>query len=178
MTTGKRGAERRDKTFAKAKLEIEAARRGDPLPPLKGQTKKHIEDDHQAAYFRWVDLMAKTDPRYLNIYAIPNGGTRPAHEGARLVKQGVRKGYPDINVDYPIWVGIVLFRTGLRIEMKKPIVPGEDKPRVSPEQQTWLTRLQKYGYICCVCYGWDKAQEATMAYMESKPVPHQWEPKP
>lgn len=175
MTTGKSGAARRDKTFAKAKLELEAARRGEALPPIKKQAKpRHIEDDHQAAYFRWVDLMAATDPRYLNIYAVPNGGNRNAFEAARLVKQGTRKGYPDINVDVVI-SGHFSPKPGLRIEMKRPIVRGQQRPIVSPEQKDWFVRLQQQGYVCCLCYGWDAAQEATAVYMAGKDAPHQWE---
>jgi len=185
MTASKRGAERRDKTMAKAKLEVQAARLGGPIPaqPAKPKAKpRHIEDDHQAAYFRWVDQKAKQDTNYGYIYAVPNGGKRIGYEAKRLQEQGVRAGVLDINIDVKRteYTGsFAKFVPGMRIEMKRPIVKGERDPKISEEQVIWLTRYKAMGFITCVCYGWDQAREATEAYLSGKAdIPHQWEPAP
>lgn len=173
-----RGAGHNVRSMNRARAEAEAmlaAHKAGVLPAdNKPKTSpRHIEDNHQASYFGWVLLMAIQDERYNLIVAVPNGGRRNKMEAARLKKQGVRAGYPDIIVDSPS-----PFYVGLRIELKRPIVTGEAKPVVSPEQKNWLTRLQRAGYVCCVCYGVDQAIAATQAYMAGSPVPHQWEQKP
>lgn len=160
----------------RARAEAEAmlaAHKAGVLPAATKSKKspRHVEDNHQATYFEWVDNMIPLDPRYELIAACPNGGRRNKFEAARLKKQGVRKGYPDIIVDSPS-----PFYAGLRVELKRPIEKGEAKPVVSPDQKDWLTRLQRAGYVCCVCYGVDQAIAATQAYMAGTPVPHQWSP--
>lgn len=182
---------RKRRSIAQARAEAEAAVSGQPIAPVAAKARRkrrrHIEDDHQAAYFGWVDQMAKQDPRYALILAIPNGGTRDPREAARMKGQGTRPGVPDILVAAPALVldslplrDRVTKALGLFLELKRPIVKGEPKPRVSPEQADWLTRLQAVGYVCCVCYGWDQARESTAAYLADLPevVPHQWSPLP
>lgn len=128
-----------------------------------------IEDAEQAAYFDWVRLMASSDERYQTIYAIPNGGHRNVREAARLKRQGVKAGVSDIHV--PVSVGE---RAGLWIELKRPIVRGKPKPKLSPEQVQWLGLMHSFGHTVCLCYGFDQARQATQAYLSNKPlVTHQ-----
>ncbi len=164
--------------LARARAQCEAALNGEQAPTMP-RRNRHIEDDHQAAYFQWVDSMINLDPRYGLIYAVPNGGARDGLTAKLLKAQGVRKGVPDINVDVVLSdnrTGQWLVTPGLRIELKKPIVAGEDKPRVSPEQKWRLNALQAQGYTCVVAFGWDEAREATIAYLAGQYVPHQWAP--
>lgn len=164
------------RSLARARAECEAALNGTPAPPPK-RRNRHIEDTHQAAYFQWVDSMMLRDPRYGLIYAVPNGGARDEVTAALMKAQGVRKGVPDINVDVVLDNGEPgLMAPGLRIELKKPIVRGEPKPRVSPEQKWRLNALQAQGYICVVAFGWDEARESTIAYLAGHYVPNQWAP--
>lgn len=132
---------------------------------------RHIEDDHQAAYFRWVDLRALSDKRYRLIYAIPNGGKRNRLEAARMKAQGTRPGVLDIHVAVPVG----FLAPGLYIELKRPIVKGERKPEITNEQRDWLDRLSLAGYVCAVCYGWEDAKATTEAYLErGDDVPNRW----
>jgi hypothetical protein len=143
-----------------------------------------IEDREQAALFCWVAYESKKRPVLALLHAIPNGGKRTAITASLLKLQGVRAGVPDL--DLPVArmrsnhaeFGHAFDRPyyGLRIELKRPIVKGEERPKVSPEQKRWLTDLQEQGHCCCVCYGWHQARESIEAYLACKPVPHQWAP--
>lgn len=131
---------------------------------------RHIEDIHQEALVRWADMtnmhhVLDTYNCMIGDYlvAIPNGGKRKAKEGARFKKQGVRAGFPDMFFFVPVGK-----YAGLAIEMKKPIVKGESKPRVSDSQKKWLARLNGNGYLSVVCYGCDEAKEAIINYLIGK----------
>jgi hypothetical protein len=54
---------------------------------------------------------------------------------------------------------------GLYIELKRPVVKGEPKPVVSPEQKYWIEQLRKQGYLVEVCYGWIEAKELIERYL-------------
>lgn len=113
------------------------------------------EHDEQCAYFDWIDIKSKTDERYLNIYAIPNGGHRHKAVAAKLKKEGVRAGVLDINIDWPS-NGF----HGLRIEMKF----GKNKP--TDNQKEWISLYKKAGYDTAVCYSWIEAKEKTESYFK------------
>lgn len=102
------------------------------------------ETQIQSIAFQHLDLLAKRDPRYLLIYAVPNGGKRSVITGARMKREGCRRGVPDICVDYAAHG-----YHGLRIEVK---VPGKSP---SPEQREWKRRLEGAGYCHGYCYSVD-----------------------
>jgi len=111
---------------------------------------KHIEDDEQAALFDWLQIMHPL--LFKMAFAIPNGGMRSAREGARLKMQGVKSGVPDL------FIAISTDEYhGLFIEMKKPIVKGEAKARISDSQKEWIDHLLFQGYQAIVCFGCDEA---------------------
>ena len=123
-------------------------------------TRKFIEDDHQEALFRWASVMANSGYPTRLMFAIPNGGYRRPREAARMKLAGVKSGVPDILLPVPRGE----FH-GLFIELKRPIVKGEAKPVVSPEQKHWLKELDAQGYMATVCYGWIEAKEVIESYL-------------
>lgn len=127
---------------------------------------KHIEDEHQKYLIMWADL-TRIDPvndvfesigEYL--VHIPNGGKRDKREAGRLKAQGVRAGFPDLGFFYPVGD----FH-GLFIEMKKPIVKGQRKPKVEDNQKEWIDRLSAQGYDTAVCFGWHEARMKILDYL-------------
>jgi hypothetical protein len=121
---------------------------------------RHIEDDHQKALFTWAASAVKTMPALEWLYANPNGGKRNPREAARMKGQGVKPGAPDICL--PIARGEY---HGLYIEMKKPVVKGDSRPRVSPEQRAYIDHLNSEGYLASVCYGWLEARAVLISYL-------------
>lgn len=117
--------------------------------------KKQSEHDHQVNYFKWVDIKLKSDERYLNIYAVPNGGLRNIRVAVKLKKEGVRSGVLDINIDWPSG-GF----NGLRIEMKV----GRNKP--TDNQKEWIKRYNRAGFKTEVCYSFDEAIKVTENYFK------------
>jgi len=67
-------------------------------------------------------------------------------QGAYLKRMGVRSGVPDLELSVPCGK-----YHGLYIEMK------DDTGRTSFDQDWWLEELQKQGYFCEVCHGWQSA---------------------
>lgn len=129
---------------------------------------KHIEDLHQEAVVSWADkcsLPLTGEKVGEHLVHVPNGGKRNAREAARFKKMGVRAGFPDLFLFIPIG-GF----HGLAIEMKKPIVKGESKPRVTDSQKVWMFRLSAQGYQTAICYGAEQAIKAILNYVNKKPL--------
>jgi hypothetical protein len=130
---------------------------------------QHIEDEHQAALIQWAQ---HTRINYLNVkcapsakvsdylHAIPNGGKRNVKEAKRLKAQGVCAGIPDLSLP----IAASGFH-GLYIEMKRPIIKGKPKPRLSDSQKEKINLLIASGYAVCVCYGWQQAREMITRYL-------------
>lgn len=114
------------------------------------------EHDEQVMVIQYCDLMAKRNPDYGLIFAIPNGGQRSVITAALLKAEGVKKGVPDLFL--PVPKGIYC---GLFLEMKR-----RKGGRVSKEQVGWLANLMSRGYKCVVARGFDEAREAIEIYME------------
>lgn len=181
--------------LSRARAEADAAAMGLPRPKptvAARRASRHEEDEEQEALVRWAIHHERKWPQLALLHAIPNGGSRSAKvgangkrfspEAARLKRQGLKPGVPDLDLPvpreaHPFLGGRQGFYqyAGLRIEMKRRIVAGEkDKPRVSAEQGQWLKQLQDVGHCCCVCYGWDQAREVLEAYLRGDVVPYQW----
>ena len=92
--------------------------------------RQFIEDSEQAALFQWASVRANSGYPTRLMFAIPLGGYRKPREAARLKMQGAKAGVPDMFLPVPRGE----FH-GLFIELKRPIVKGEPKPVVSPEQR-------------------------------------------
>ena len=105
---------------------------------------------------KWWDDFAGHHQLYEpeELYAVPNGGNRDRVTGARLKREGVRAGQPDLNLDIPS-AGY----HGLRIEMKA------GRGRVTAPQQIAIDRLNGRGYLALVCRSAAEAIEAIEDYL-------------
>jgi hypothetical protein len=101
------------------------------------------ESVEQAWLARWLDI------KCICWCHVPNGGARNMITGARLKREGVKKGVPDILIfDPPRRAQGV----GVAIELKKA-----KGGTVSPEQVGWLAALNARGWITYVAHGADDA---------------------
>lgn len=95
-------------------------------------------------------------PELALLYHIPNERADKV-QAAILKAMGVKKGVPDLHLPIPSGK----FH-GLYIEMKAMDGKPED------EQIWWLEHLKANGYACAVCYGWQKATEVLLWYLNLK----------
>ena len=95
------------------------------------------------------------------IYAVPNSNVAGQAVGVKLVRSGLRKGYPDINIDVARTCNGHHYH-GLRIEMKQP---QGVLSNVAKEQAHWHEKLRDQGYRVCVCFGWREAWAVTCDYL-------------
>ena len=93
----------------------------------------------------------------------PNGGARNAVTGARLKREGVKPGVPDVLIfedweDYETKVGPAkdwwAQGHGVAIELK------HGKGRVSPKQREWLEGLEARGWLVRECRTLDEVLAA------------------
>jgi len=109
------------------------------------------EHQLQQAYFNWL---AVVHPDFFEVAtAVPLGQHRELRVGAALKREGLRAGYPDILIDYPVPPFC-----GLRLELKSA------HGRLLPQQQTWLELLAQRGYYAVAAWGLDNAMRATDSY--------------
>lgn len=92
--------------------------------------------------------------------SIPNGGARSAVTGARLKREGVVAGMPDL-----VLLCAKCGRHALFIEMKTK------RGRVSHSQRDLFPLLEAQGYGVAVCHGWEAAVKAVESYLAGR-----WEP--
>lgn len=114
------------------------------------------EHQEQAALFEWAQRMEHSNAALRLLHAIPNGGKRSPATASLLKAEGVKPGVPDICL--PVARGGF---HGLYIELKRRI-----GGRVSVEQRKWLVALEKEGYCCRVCHGWDEARMMIEQYLK------------
>ena len=134
-----------------------------PCPDMKVRRRNNqYEFLEQREYFAAIDRAVERGRHGADmIYAVTNSNVAGVRIGVKLVKSGLRKGYPDINIDVPMASDGVRFH-GLRIEMKRADgVPSD----VSKEQRQWHERLKRHGYKVVVCFGCDQALAVTMNYL-------------
>lgn len=125
-------------------------RRNVKKTPLNKPLSEHAG---QRALFDWSAHI----PQLKTLHAIPNAAKRGYALANYLKQEGLRKGYPDVSLDYP-----VAPYHGARIEMKSA------RGKLSPEQDWWLTELKKNGYACCVAYSFEEARDFLIAYLAGK----------
>ena len=120
------------------------------MPPTDGYPSEHLEQ------VQLVSMVEAAYPREAAmLFAIPNGGDRNILVAAKLKKEGVRRGVPDMFLALPRggW-------HGLFIEMKR-----RRGGVVSREQKEYIAALNAAGYRACVCRGCDEAFEAIKKYI-------------
>ena len=129
---------------------------------------RDIEGPIQSAFMQWFDLQY---PRLL-AYAIPNGGKRNKIVAAKLKRQGVKAGIPDVFIASPApYYNLRLLRTslycGLYIEFKTDDAPSSIKPK----QRERIAQLREAGYAVEVCSSDNEARIITQHYLGGKYVP-------
>lgn len=122
--------------------------------------RNNEEHKNQVSLFKWIDSLIDLhqDPEVVDklktVYSTTRGNTNK-RTGAYLKAEGVRKGIPDINVDY----GNFGFH-GLRIELKSKT------GRLTRDQIEVIDRLTRNGYLVEVCVGWIAARDSVIDYLE------------
>lgn len=113
------------------------------------------ESQEQITIFQWADATKGVWPELGMLHAIPNGGLRSARTAARLKKEGVKPGVPDMFLPVPRgkW-------HGLYIELKA------SKGKVSENQKAWINALHALGYYTSVCFGADAAINRIQEYLK------------
>lgn len=112
------------------------------------------ESSIQCNYLKWLNL------KYPDVFKVtssfPNGGVREPRYGARLKREGMKKGFPDLGIFYPSSK-----YHGMFIEFKN------EKGRLSVDQKDVIFKLQAKGYNCVVCKSLDDAINETNLYLNS-----------
>lgn len=115
------------------------------------------ESEEQITYFDWVAKTVK--PEYADlIWHNPNGGYRSKRTGARLKREGTKKGVPDITIAIPKGAYHGAYLEAKRIK----------KNKITTEQIEKIEALRKQGYYCKICLGADELIEATKNYLNLK----------
>jgi len=115
------------------------------------------EHTEQVALFDWA---RKLESRHLQLglmFTVPNQGGKGKGaliRGLKMVKEGLKKGVPDIFLAVP-----KKDKHGLFIELKV----GKNKP--SANQLWWIHSLRTEGYAVEVCYGFEEARDAIVNYL-------------
>lgn len=115
------------------------------------------EGNEQEALFAWALYAAGAMPELGLMFHVPNGGSRNRIEAAKLKRQGVRAGVPDICL--PVARGGF---HGLFVELKY----GRNK--ATDRQTAWLNALRSQGYLAVECVGWDTAREVITKYLKGE----------
>lgn len=120
--------------------------------------REHPESDEQTAFFQWLAMA------YPEIYKVATasgaGGKRNAREAARLKREGLKAGFPDIMIFWP-----TRDFHGLFIELKRPSAKGRRGGVCTALQKETIQNLTSLGYAAGVCWGWDEARNLTNAYL-------------
>jgi hypothetical protein len=116
---------------------------------------KSIESAEQQALMQWAELSLGNRPELKLLYHIPNGGKRNKITAARLKKEGVKAGVPDLCLPVPRGM-----YHGMYIEMKAP------KGKTTKNQDEWIKSLEEQGYYVVVCHGWEKAMSELLYYLD------------
>ena len=120
-----------------------------------GTSWQPSEEQEQEAVFEWVVLMRNQYPELDLLYHCPNGADRHPAVAAKLKRQGVKAGVPDLFL--PVARGGF---HGLYIELKR-----RKGGRVSEEQASWLKALEGQMYRAVVCHGAEEACDEIYRYL-------------
>lgn len=114
------------------------------------------ERREQQYFVQWFELKY---PDIL-ITASANGGARNPREAANMKREGVRAGWPDIQIARPS-KGF----HGLFIEMKAPKTATSIAGKLSMQQKIILQKLNDAGYCARAAWGWLEAKDITEEYL-------------
>lgn len=122
------------------------------------QNMKRSETTEQIRLFNWANNNLAALPCLTLMYHVPNEGKRS--NGAILKAMGMKNGVPDVVLP----VARKNFH-GLYLEMKY------GKNRETKEQKEFMELLRQQGYKTSVCYGFENAKEAILAYLQEENKP-------
>lgn len=134
-----------------------ATRAPDAAAPEEPKKRVDREGPEQIAVIEWFEAQYPAFGSFL--MHIPNGGKRTRFEAFHFVKEGVRKGVPDLFLPLPRHG-----YHGLWIEMKAP--PGFSSS-LSADQKEWLERLYRQGFAVAVSHGREPAITLLGGYMRN-----------
>ena len=127
--------------------------------------KKLTEHQHQAIVITWFDEFCTITPEFAHLYgklaSVPNGAFLAGNAGRRaaqmnkLKAEGLRPGYPDLQLLWPCGS-----YHGLLIEMKK-----NQKSTPRENQEEWLDFFCRAGYFATVCVGHTEAEDVIKWYL-------------
>lgn len=126
---------------------------------LNRKTGRTIPSEHseQVALMQWAALAECHRPMLGLLHAIPNGGQRHPAIAAKLKREGVKRGVPDLCLPVAR-CGL----HGLYLELKAA------DGRLSNEQKRWVDMLTAQGYGVAVVYGFDEARAVLEDYLDDK----------
>lgn len=110
------------------------------------------ESTIQCNYLKWLNF--QHPGVFEATSSFPNSGVREPRYGARLKREGMKKGFPDLGIFYPSGK-----YHGMFIEFKS------EKGSLSPDQKKVLSTLDLNGYKCIVCKNFDEAINETNKYL-------------
>lgn len=116
------------------------------------------EEEEQTWLFEWAERQKNVYPGLELMYHIANEGKRSQTGGRSLVRQGLKKGVPDICL--PVARGGY---HGMYIEMKRT-----KGGKLGDDQRQWLSALTQQGYYAVLCKGWEQAKDEIAAYMSGR----------
>lgn len=103
---------------------------------------------------RIMDCLERFHPEiYEDTAAIPNAGKRSGKQGAMMIAEGLKPGYPDLTIDAAKGV-----YHGFRLELKV------GKNGASEKQLQKHQRLRERGYCVILAWGFDAAMRAILDY--------------
>ena len=124
--------------------------------------RKNTESSHQIAIFHWAAMSEKKYPELKLLHASANGGKRNAATAARMKREGVKAGIPDIFL--PVARGGF---SGLYIELKRPKLGNSPAGRPTKKQLEWIDDLANEGFMTMVCIGADSAVQTIRDYLRA-----------
>ena len=113
------------------------------------------ESEEQQGLFCYCSVEMSRYPDLDMLVHTPNEGKRSKAQGAKLKREGLRKGFPDIS----LCVAKGPYH-GLYIELKR-----RKGYNITPEQKEWIIKLNEKGYAAAFCFGWEEAWEFIHAYL-------------
>lgn len=119
-----------------------------------------------ALFCALADLRAQ-HPELKWVHSIPNGGERNAIVASRMKASGLRKGVWDICLPFPRGPHPFGY-----IEMKVAKVKNHANGGLADEQVDFGNFIASQGAYMRVCYGWEPALAAILAYL-AMPKPGQ-----
>lgn len=126
---------------------------------LNKKTGRTIPSEHaeQVTLMQWAALAEGHRPLLGLLHAIPNGGQRHPAIAAKLKREGVKRGVPDLCLPVAR-CGL----HGLYLELKAA------DGRLSNEQKRWRDMLIAQGYGVAVVYGFEEARAVLEDYLDDK----------